>query len=376
MSRTYTLAALLTLLTLGAIQVPYEWDLPRPFPLPAVPLDNPMSGAKVDLGRHLFYDTRMSVNGEQSCASCHKQELAFTDGLPRAVGTTGEVHPRGAMSLVNVAYNPSLTWDDADLRHLEEQALVPILGTDPIELGLSGSEERFLSLLRADAVYQRLFPSAFPEADDPYSMGFVAKALAAFQRTIISVRSPYDRYRYNGELDALSEAAKRGELIFFSGQRGGCFTCHGGWNFSGSVVYEGGDFPVPSFRNTGLYNLPGAVSYPAVNTGLYRHTGDRADIGRFRVPTLRNIAVTAPYMHDGSIETLEEVIDHYAAGGRTIAAGPNAGVGRDNPNKDLGVDGFTLTAEEKADLIAFLESLTDEEFLIDPRFSNPWGNGQ
>ncbi len=133
---------------------------------------------------------------------------------------------------------------------------------------------------------------------------------------------------------------------------------------------------MPSFRNTGLYNLPGAVSYPETNTGLYRHTGDRADIGRFRVPTLRNIAVTAPYMHDGSIETLEEVIDHYAAGGRTIAVGPNAGVGRDNPNKDLGVDGFTVTAEEKADLIAFLESLTDEEFLTDPRFGNPWDNEQ
>lgn len=352
---------------------PFVWDIPRPFPAPPVPTDNPMSPARVELGRRLFYDTRMSVNGEQSCGSCHIQSLAFTDGKARAVGTTGEMHPRGAMSLANIAYNPSLTWDDAELDRLEDQALVPIFGTDPIELGLEeGREERFLAEIRGLPVYQELFRDAFDAEPDPWTMENVTRAIAAFQRTLISVRSPYDRYRYGGEPDALGEAAKRGEIIFFSGQKAACFQCHGGWNFSGVVNYESGEPSGPAFENTGLYNLPGEYSYPAPNTGLFRHTGRPEDIGRFKVPTLRNIEVTAPYMHDGSIATLEEVIEHYAAGGRTIANGPNAGVGSANPNKATNVDGFTLTDAEKRDLIEFLKSLTDESFLTDPRFADPW----
>src|SRR5262249_55490756 len=336
------------------------------------PADNPMSTAKVELGRRLFYEERISVNGKESCATCHKQELAFTDGRARAEGTTGELHPRSSMSLANVAYNPSLTWDNPDMRLLEEQALIPILGTDPIELGLKGSENRFLSELRRDAIYQRLFREVFQEEADPYTLTNVAKALAAFERTIISVRSPYDRYRLDGDLDAISDAAKRGEILFFSGERTACFQCHGGWNLNGAVAYAGGKPPEPPFRNTGLYNLSGRYSYPEPNTGMYRFTKRTQDVGKFRVPTLRNIAVTAPYMHDGSVATLEEVVDHYAAGGRTIASGPYAGVGRNNPNKAGNVQGFNLTASEEKDLVAFLESLTDKEFLSEPRFSDPW----
>jgi cytochrome c peroxidase len=200
----------------------------------------------------------------------------------------------------------------------------------------------------------------------------VVRALAAFQRTLISVRSPYDRYRHGGQVDALNASARRGEAIFFSGERAGCFQCHGGWNFNGAVAFEGGPRPQPPFLNTGLYNIAGNVSYPEPNTGLHRHTGHPEDVGRFRVPTLRNVAVTAPYMHDGSIATLDAVIEHYAAGGRAIYGGPHAGVGSDNPNKTPNVRGFILSPGEKRDLIAFLESLTDEEFLADPRFSDPW----
>jgi cytochrome c peroxidase len=165
----------------------------RAFPVPLVPPDNPMSKAKVELGRHLFYDRRLSVNGRQSCASCHKQELAFTDGLARAKGTTGEVHPRSSMSLVNIGYVPAPTWANPGLDALEEQALVPMLGTDPVELGLKGLENRVLGQLKADATYQRLFPAAFPT--EPYTLSNVTKANAAFERSIISTRSPYDRYR-------------------------------------------------------------------------------------------------------------------------------------------------------------------------------------
>ena len=186
------------------------------------------------------------------------------------------------------------------------------------------------------------------------------------------MRSPYDRYRYDGDSTAISETAKRGERIFFSDKRGSCAQCHGGWNFSGSLRFAGDTSARAAFFNTGLYNVAGRYSYPQPNTGLYRVSGRLADVGKFRPPTLRNIAVTAPYMHDGSISTLEDVIDHYAAGGRTITDGPFAGVGRDNRNKSPHVHGFAITSSERRDLIAFLETLTDTAFLHNPALSNPW----
>jgi cytochrome c peroxidase len=356
----------------AAQDAPFQWNIPAPFPRPAVPADNPMSAVKVELGRRLFYDKRMSVNGTQSCASCHRQELAFTDGKARGEGSTGQSHPRGSMSLANVAYNPALTWADPTMSALEDQALVPIFGTDPIELGMSGQESRFLNQLRRDTLYQQLFPRAFPGSADPVTFSNAVKAIAAFERTIISMNSPYDRYRYGGEQDAISESAKRGAVIFFSGQRGSCFQCHGGWNFNGELRYDGRTEVKAAFFNTGLYNIAGPLSYPEPNTGVHHQTNRPEDVGKFRVPTLRNVAVTAPYMHDGSIKTLSEVLDHYAVGGRTIAAGPYAGIGHDNPNKAPNVHGFAITPTEKLDIIAFLESLTDTAFLRNPALSNPW----
>src|SRR5262249_1847173 len=177
---------------------------------------------------------------------------------------------------------------------------------------------------------------------------------------------------YGNQPDAISESAKRGEVLFYSGEKTACFQCHEGWNFNGALRYEGGREPRVGFHNTGLYNLAGDLSYPEPNTGLHQFTHRTQEGGKFRVPTLRNIAVTAPYMHDGSIATLSEVLDHYAAGGRTVASGPHAGVGHDNPNKSPTVHGFKLTDQEKEDLIEFLESLTDSEFLHNPKFSDPW----
>jgi cytochrome c peroxidase len=374
LARCFTFALASFAATGGSLraQEAFQWNIPAPFPKPPVPADNPMSTAKVELGRRLFYDKRMSVNGKQSCASCHRQELAFTDGKARAEGATGEMHPRGSMSLANVAYSPALTWANPKLSALEDQALVPMFGTDPIELGMKGREETFLGEIARDTVYERLVPLAFPAADAPYTMTNVVRAIAAFERTIISVQSPYDRYRYGGEPGAISEAAKRGETFFFSGQRGSCFQCHGGWNFNGELRYEGRTDARAAFFNTGLYNLPGESSYPAPNTGIHHVTNRPEDMGKFRAPTLRNVAVTAPYMHDGSIKTLDEVLDHYAAGGRTILSGPYAGIGHDNPNKAPNVHGFAFAGTEKQDLIAFLESLTDSAFLRNPALSNPW----
>ncbi len=335
----------------------WTWKLPKGFPEPPVPADNPMTVAKVELGRHLFYDKRMSVNGKQSCASCHRQELAFTDGQARAEGATAQPHPRSSMSLVNVAYAPALTWAHSSLNALEEQALVPMLGEDPIELGLKGNEEAFLKVVKTDAVYQRLFAAAFPKGEQA-SLENIVKAIAAFERTIVSMRSPYDRYRWSGDAAALSASAKRGELLFSSSERAGCFQCHGGWNFSSVRIARG---PASSMEEGGPFFNTGVSEYKAPNRGLYERTNRDEDIGRFRAPTLRNIALTAPYMHDGSLATLEAVLDHYASGGRL-----------NHVNKTRILRPFQLTKEDKRDLIEFLKSLTDEELVRDPRWSDPW----
>jgi cytochrome c peroxidase len=314
-----------------------------------------MTAAKVELGRYLFYDKRMSVNGKESCATCHRQELAFTDGRAHAEGATGQLHPRSSMSLVNVAYAPLLTWAHPTLGSLEEQALVPMLGEDPIELGLEGREQEFLKTVGQDPTYARLFPQAFP-GNGQITLQNVTKAIAAFERSIVSVRSPYDRYRWRRDASAISDSAKRGEIIFASSERGGCFQCHGGWNF-GAVRFEGRD----STNREGIFFNTGVSDYAAPNRGLYERTGRSEDIGKFRAPSLRNIALTAPYMHDGSMATLDDVIAHYSAGGKLA-----------HPNKTHILRSFSLTDDEKRDLIEFLKSLTDEELLHDPRWSDPW----
>jgi cytochrome c peroxidase len=346
----------------------FDWGLPPDYPVPPVPADNPMSTIKVELGRHLFYDKRLSGNRTYSCASCHRQELAFTDGLATSVGSTGEPTARSSMSLTNVAYLAALTWANPRLRSLEEQALVPMFGDEPVELGLHGLEGELLERLRAEPRYQELFPGAFPEDRDPFTIANIARALATFQRTLLSHRSPYDAYLREGP-SALPAAAFRGKRLFYS-EKLKCFLCHGGVNLGDTLDYRP-DAPV-RFHNTGLYNIDGAGAYPPASTGLFATTRNPDDMGRFRAPTLRNIAVTAPYMHDGSIETLEGVLDHYAAGGRTLTSGPYPGDGSQNPYKSEFVEGFELSSEEQADVVAFLKSATDEEFLRDPRFADPW----
>lgn len=371
--RVFMGVAALALALCGSVRVPaqpaYEWMLPPGFPPPAVPADNPMSVAKAELGRYLFYDTRLSANQKQSCATCHQQSRAFTDGRPGSVGSTGEVNRRGSMSLVNVAYAQALTWANPEMTRLEDQALVPMYGDHPIELGLDRADP-WIGRLQSNATYQRLFAAAFSGEPQPFTRGNVVKAIATFERTIVSARSPYDRYHFDRDDAAISDAAKRGEVLFHSRPLS-CFTCHGGVGFSNAMSAVRRSAPV-EMHNTGLYNLDGVSSYPSTDTGLFEITHQPADVGKFKVPSLRNIAVTAPYMHDGSIATLEEAIDHYAAGGRTISAGPDRGVGHDNPNKSPTIHGFQLTPDQRADLVAFLQSLTDDAVLHDARFGNPW----
>lgn len=352
----------------------WTWDLPEGYPVPSVPDDNPMSDAKVELGRHLFHDRRLSIDGTYACASCHRPELAFTDGRALARGVTGELHPRSTPTLTNVAYRPSLQWADPDLTELEDQIRGPLFGHRPVELGMAGREEELLRELRDEPVYRRLVVAAFPEVSEEgpgLSMDRMARALAAFQRTLISTGSTWDRWTFGGESDALSASARRG-LELFESPRLGCSQCHGGVSFAGPQNRAGSPPVEPRFFNVGLYDLDGHGAYPRVDTGLHRKTGRPEDMGRFRVPTLRNVALTAPYMHDGSLPTLDAVLEHYAAGGRVIRSGLHAGDGRASRLKDPRLEGFSLSPDERRDVIAFLESLTDPEFVADPRFSDPW----
>jgi cytochrome c peroxidase len=263
-----------------------------------------------------------------------------------------------------------LTWANPLQKALEKQALVPMFGEDPIELGLSGMEEKLLARVREVPRYKTLFAAAYPGQSDPVSLDHIVKAIASFQRTLISGRAPYDAFKA-GQAKTISASAQRGEELFF-GEKTECFHCHGGFNFTGASDYEGKGFIEIEFHNTGLYNVDGKGRYPGRNTGVHEVTGNDEDMGKFKAPSLRNIAVTAPYMHDGSIATLEEVIEHYNAGGRTVARGPNAGVGSTNPYKSEFIKEMGLTPGEKRDLVAFLRTLTDSTFLRDPRFSNPW----
>lgn len=348
----------------------YAWDLPPGFPTPLVPADNPMSADKVELGRRLFYDKRLSGNLTFSCASCHDQARAFTDARPQAVGSTGEVHPRNSMSLTNVAYLGRFGWANSLLAELEQQAVVPMFGFEPVELGLRNMEGVMLARLAAEPLYPDLFGRSFPADPAPISVANVVRAISAFERTLISARSPFDRWQ-RGDASAISDAAKRGNALFNS-EKCECFHCHSGFNLQDVVRYVGKPNAELRFHNTALYNIDGLGGYPAPNTGIHELTQKPEDMGRFRAPTLRNITVTAPYFHDGSAATLDDVLDHYAAAGRTITSGPNAGVGSANPYKSSFLIGFTLSAQERADLHAFFESLTDDTFLTDPRFADPW----
>ena len=335
-------------------QPSYSWNLPRGLPVPIVPADNPMSDVKVALGRRLFYDRRLSGTGTFSCGSCHEQRKAFSDGRATAIGATGGRHARSAMSLTNVAYNMTFGWADESATTLEAQMAVPLFNEHPIEMGVAGRIAEIVGRFASNPADAAEFRAAFPGAP-AVSVDNIVKAIAAFERTLVSGDSALDRYVYRDDRAAMSPGAVRGMQLFFS-DRLRCASCHGGFNLSGPVTFEGSKPGVPVFHNTGLVIVDGDA--PG-DRGLFdktRHIGDR---GRFRAPTLRNVAVTAPYMHDGSVPTLEAVIAHYSSGGR-----PGT-----NPSRMMRP--FTLTPDETADLISFLNSLTDTTFLENPSFSDP-----
>jgi cytochrome c peroxidase len=345
-------------------------ETPLTFPTLGYPADNLPTTAKIELGRYLFYDVKLSGNQSYSCGTCHQQELAFTDGRAVALGSTDEHHTLGSMSLVNIGYAATLGWGNPTLEDLEAQALIPMFGEEPIELGLGELEnEEFLDRFREDERYPQLFSKAFPDEADPISVKNIARSIASFERSMISANSPFDQFQ-QGDEEALSASARRGMELFFS-ETLECFHCHGGFNFSDSVASPDFPFSEKPMHNNGMYNLDEEGRYPA-HQGAYELTRVDKDRGLFKAPTLRNIEVTAPYLHDGSAATLDELIDLYAAGGRVITEGPLAGDGRAHPNKSTFIAGFDISSEEKADLIVFLYALTDDEFLNNPNLSNPF----
>jgi cytochrome c peroxidase len=317
-----------------------------------------MSAQKVELGRRLFGEQRLSVTGKYACIDCHQPARAFTDGRARALGATGDATRHSAMSLANVAYNVAFTWGDRTVTSLEAQMQQPLFNEHPIEMGLRGRESEVVQWLSSVSSYRQLFAGAFADDPSPVSLPNLIKAIAAYERTLISGRSAFDRYVYDDDQSALSPSAKRGMALFYSA-RIGCAQCHSGLNFSGPMRFRTHERASAIYVNTGLYSVDGRGAYPVGDRGLVEVTHNPEDMGKFRVPSLRNIALTAPYMHDGSIETLGEVIDHYAQGGRQLPGGPSLR----NHLIDRRIRAFQLTAVEKGDLITFLESLTDLQFI-------------
>lgn len=347
--------------------------VPDHFSLPPIPDYNIPTAAKIDLGRHLFYDQRLSGNGSQSCAGCHFQELAFADGVITPAGSTGEMLVRNSQGLANAVYHSTLTWANDAFLEIENQLEVPIRADDPIELGVTdGLADEVLARFDNDELYQEKFLAAFPDAQEGATITKVIYALASFCRTLISGGSAYDQYLL-GDEGALTEQQKQG-LQLFNGEKFECFHCHAGINFTTSYRDNNSDANTQTypFFNNGLYNVGGNGDYPDVDQGLYDLTQQVADKGAFRPQSLRNVALTAPYMHDGSIDNLRGVLEHYARGGRLIETGAYAGDGRLSPFKSGLVGGFDATDDELDAVEAFLESLSDYVFINNPKFSNPF----
>lgn len=300
------------------------------FPEVVHPADNEPNDARWRLGKKLFYDPIMSDDGTVSCASCHAPELAFSDDVALSAGIDGLIGTQNAPSLTNVAYHPYLT-RAGGVPTLEQQILVPIqehneLGSNIIEIAERMSDE---------SVYVEMSAAAYGRRPDAF---VITRALACFERSLISGNSRYDQYVYQDDVTALTDLEKEGMALFFS-ERAQCGSCHGGFNLTNY-----------SFANNGLY-----LHYP--DSGRQRLTGLEADRALFKVPSLRNVGYTAPYMHDGSLASLEEVVEHYSKG---IAA---------HKNLSPLLRPLRFNKKEKKQLLAFLRTLDDQAFVSDVRLS-------
>jgi cytochrome c peroxidase len=303
----------------------YLLVIPKGFPEPYIPLDNKLTQSRVELGRQLFFDVRLSRNNSLACASCHNPKLAFTDGNKLSIGNKGELLSRNAPTLTNIAYQDSGLLFDRGVPTLEMQILVPIQEHKEFDFNIHLIAER----LKKDTSLQSLSLKAYDSEITPF---VITRSIAAFERTLISGNSPYDNFN-NGDSSALTIDQQLGMELFLNTLN--CTECHSGFNFTNN-----------SLQNNGLHPYP----YP-LDSGRMRVTALEKDRDLFKVPTLRNISVTGPYMHDGSITSLELVIEHYNSGGQ-----------QHNHKSDL-ITPLELTSDEKRQLIGFLNSLTDTSFI-------------
>ena len=308
-------------------------NIRAPLGLPPVqsPPDNPATAETIALGRKLFHDRRLSGNNSVSCASCHSSVLSFTDRLKVSRGAEGKAGTRNAPTVLNAAYGSIQFWDGR-ASSLEDQAAGPI--ANPVEM--NQTHDVCVSKLNTDAAYKADFEKAFGAG--PITLGKVTKALASFERTILSGNSPFDRYRYGGDTAALNPAAIRGLAIFEDKNKGNCSSCH-------TIGKQHSLFIDGQFHNLGVgVDAEGELT----DLGRYNQTKLERDKGAFKTPTLRDAAKTAPYMHDGSLKTLRQVVDFYAGGGNS------------NPYLDKEMKALNLTGQERDDLVAFLQSLSGE----------------
>lgn len=308
---------------------PALMEIPVHFPPVPQPDDNVFTPERWALGKRLFYDPVLSVDSSRSCASCHRQEKAFADESDLSVGVHGLRTSLNVPTLSNMAYQPYYT-SAGGVATLEMQVLVPVQEHNELGFNIPGIVGRLKSI----PAYVEWSKKAYGREPDAF---VVTRALACFERSLISGQSAYDDYLRTGDKAALGESARRGLELFMS-EKCGCDQCHSGILLSNF-----------SFESNGLYE-----NYPT--EGRYRLTELASDLGKFKVPSLRNIALTAPYMHDGSMPDLETVVRHYESGGKP------------HVNKSPLIRGFTLTEAERKDLVSFLYSLTDTRFTENPLF--------
>jgi cytochrome c peroxidase len=316
----------------GLMPIGKPVKIKAPLGLPPVPIppDNPPTEETIALGRRLYYDARLSVDGTVSCATCHTPNLGFGDGKALSNGVDGKRGTRSAPTVVNAAYNTLQFWDGRSAS-LEKQAEGPM--ANPVEMG--HTLEGVVKVVQSDPTYRKLFAKAW--GTEQITIDLVTKSIASFERTVVIGDSPFDRFYYGGDKKALSLAAQRGLKLFLNPKKGNCSVCH-------VIGKKYALFTDNKFHNIGV----GAdTSGNFADVGLYAQSKNTADMGAFKTPTLRNIAETAPYMHDGSQATLKDVVDHYVGGGTS------------NPHLDKEIHALDfLTFNERADLKAFLESLT------------------
>jgi cytochrome c peroxidase len=310
----------------------YELPIPRGFPKPDVPEENFLTEERVKLGKMLFYDKLLSSDTSISCGTCHAPKTSFTDKEKFSLGVNKAIGDRNSMALINLAWHNSFMWDGG-VASLELQIMNPLTNHKEMNMQVSDVVQR----LSKHPMYPKLFKKAYGCKPDAASL---FKAIASFERTLVSSNSRYDQFYYGKDAMVFNNSEIRGYYLFNS-EKTHCTSCHTGFNFTNNT-----------FQNNGLYS-------EYADQGRYKITFKEEDKGKFKVPTLRNIELTAPYMHDGSIKTLEEVVEHYNSGGH------------DHPNKSSHIhnnDSPPLTELEKIDLVNFLKTLTDTTFLNNPAF--------